>query len=154
MKFLHLRESEIFIACDWNFNLPSGHDVLSNLLKMSNDSYNFQPLLTVVNHLALDYIFQTLPKIGHLSTFQFVGPSQSMIYCFMLDAVCTTLMWGEFCNSFVDFIGEEGIPLDLKSIQRLSQVLGLPSEQIGNRVQSICLEHRLFLTQLQGINVE
>jgi hypothetical protein len=91
MKFLHLRESEIFISCDWNFNLPAGHDVLSNLLKMSNDSYNFQPLLTVVNQLALDYIFLTLPSVGHQPAFQIVGQSQSMIYCFMLNAVCTTL---------------------------------------------------------------
>jgi hypothetical protein len=57
MKFLHLRESEIFISCDWNFNLPTGYDVLSTLLKMSNENYNFSPLLTIVNQMALDHIF-------------------------------------------------------------------------------------------------
>ena len=37
MKFLNLREAEILIACDWNLNLPTGYDVLSTLLKMSNN---------------------------------------------------------------------------------------------------------------------
>ena len=104
MKFLHLRESEIFISCGWNFNLPTGHDVLCSLLKMSNDSYNFSPLLTIVNRMALDYIFQVLPSLGFTQLFNIVGPSQSMVYGCMLKAVCTTLNWDDFADAFIEFI--------------------------------------------------
>jgi hypothetical protein len=84
MKFLFLRESEIFISCDWNFNLSTGYDVLTSLLKMSNDDYNFSPLVTVVDRMALDYIFLVLPTSEFTLPFKIVGPSQSMVYCCML----------------------------------------------------------------------
>ena len=94
MKFLHLRESEIFIACGWNLNLPTGLDVLRSLLKSSNDSYNFSPLMTIINNMALDYIFQVLPS----RRFNIVGPCQSVVYGCMLQAVCHTLNWVDFAD--------------------------------------------------------
>ena len=64
-NFMFLREYEILVACDWNFNMPTGYDVISILLKMSNMQYNFDKLLAIVHNLARSIIFGQLPTVDN-----------------------------------------------------------------------------------------
>ena len=153
MKFVLMRESEIFISCKLNFNLPTGYDVLTSLLKMSNDTYNFDPLLTIVDHLAIDYIFLDPPQFSLDTLFKISPPSQSKVYSACLHAVCSFLQWGDFAKSFSEFVENEGIPLDMDLTRNFEGILNCQKNDIDLRVQSICLEHKLFVPQIMGNNV-
>ena len=56
-SFVQTQEYDICIANDWNLNLGSGSETLSFILKMSNNDYDFRPIVEKVNASSLKWIF-------------------------------------------------------------------------------------------------
>jgi hypothetical protein len=52
-SFVQTCEYDISIASDWNLNLGSGSEILSFILKMSNNNYDFRAITEKVNSSAL-----------------------------------------------------------------------------------------------------
>lgn len=50
-------ESDILRMNDWSLDLPTGSNILSMILKLCNDDYNFQVLLMKVEKKALEKMF-------------------------------------------------------------------------------------------------
>ena len=55
-QFTTQTEFKILKVCNFNLNLATGYDTLSLLLKMSNESYNFNTLMAYTSNLALEVI--------------------------------------------------------------------------------------------------
>lgn len=56
-SFIALSENEILVSHKWNLNLGSGEEILSQLLKLSNQDYDFNPLHRRMCYYSLNYIF-------------------------------------------------------------------------------------------------
>lgn len=86
LAFCLMRESEILIACQGNFNYLTGLEAISSLLKMSNESHDFDELLKLVSKLALSFIFESCSR-NETPIFAEETSPQSSIYGACLFAV-------------------------------------------------------------------
>lgn len=51
-SYIEIIEFNVLAALDFNMNAPTGYDVLTSILKLSNEHYNFNPLLITVSEVA------------------------------------------------------------------------------------------------------
>jgi hypothetical protein len=96
LTFIQFREFEVLISCDYNMTQPTGYDILTSLLKMSNSDYNFRDFLAVVHTLSIRHILSG--QYRH----QLAKPRvcQSTIYYCFLKALTIYLNWNVFYDDF------------------------------------------------------
>lgn len=104
-RFVQSREYDICIASNWNLNRGSGSEILSYILKMSNNFYDFKTILDQVNKLALETLFLMEKR----STFRLNPRRQSSLYLACLRQVCEQMQYQAFLSELMEFMQSEKI---------------------------------------------
>lgn len=104
--YINIREFKILQQCNFSLNFATGYDNLCFLLKMSNETYNFNILTKVASNLALDFIFLDFPN----ADFSLETVKQSRIFNYCFSVVCQKFGWVNFPQDLKEFADKEGLP--------------------------------------------
>jgi hypothetical protein len=109
--FVQMQEFDIMISGNWNFNLGSGEEILTQLLQLCNPSYDFRPMMVKVNKLALNHL---------MSKEYLLAPvRQSSIYLASLQLVCQQMDFPNFYTQLENFAHERQILFDLNEVSTI-----------------------------------
>ena len=117
--FLQIRESNICACSDWNFNYSLGFDILELIFGLTNDSFNFSYVQTIVDQVALQEMLLFRSSDG---AFKLFGSRQSTIFMSCLDFTFRQLpedqreSWIQYLEDLETLLDQEGISSSLDTL--------------------------------------
>ena len=132
-QFVLCRESQIMVACSWRLDLPCGSDILSLILNMSDESYNFDRILPTIEDAA---VRELLLFESQGEQFLLNPPRQSSLFLDSLAKFCLTQDNGS-SSAWTDFLVEMHGLLQTKNI---SSLLQSPHNQVESSSLTITKE--------------
>lgn len=114
-SFVQNQEYDICMANNWNLNQGSGSEILSCILKMSNNAYDFSMISDKVNQSTLKGMFCLD------SAFKLNAPRQSSLYLANLRQVCELMKYDSFHTELMEFVEQEQISrlIDLDQVEKI-----------------------------------
>lgn len=119
------------MTCDFNFNLPSGYNILHQILAHFYDLQELNDILGLISKLTLRYMFQRCHKDrdirpGNKRSALLTEPKQSSIFFSYLYFFCNKYQWNQFFEELQSMMSSEGIMplLDHGEIKALCKGFG------------------------------